>query len=89
MFKPLNEYVLVKLDDQKLESSCGILLDQTSLPKATTGTVFMVAKNRTGITSGDKILMHPYTGDLVTFEGVQYKIIKAEDVLGSVHKHED
>lgn len=74
--------VLVEMDEVPYELASGLLLDQYALPKATKGTVAAVAQGEIQLAVGDRVLLHPHTGEWIKIAEKDYKIVYSGDVLG-------
>jgi len=81
MIRPINGYIVVQMDESPKEVR-GIILDQSAAPKPTSGRVVALCETVTVLKSGDKVMIHAYSGQEWEFEKTPYKVIKAEDVMG-------
>jgi len=89
-FKPLQDRVLVKLQDAATETSSGIALASESTDEPTQGEVIAVGEGLVtsqgdlvppGITVGESVIYGKYTGTMVFIGGVEYKVVSASDCL--------
>jgi len=89
-FKPLQDRVLVKLQDAATETSSGIALASESADEPTQGEVIAVGEGLItsqgdlvppGISPGESVIYGKYTGTMVSIEGVEYKVVSASDCL--------
>lgn len=94
MLEPLFNYVLVKKDEEKEVSNGGIYIPDNSKEKPSTGTVIAVGPGKvheyTGIISpttvkpNDRIFFLRLGGQKIEEDGVEYTILKEEEILGII-----
>lgn len=92
---PCRDYVLVKIEEEKLETASGIVVAAavTKDQNPCEGTVFKVGEGRmcaTGeftpspVAVGDRVKFKDYAGNDVTIEGEEYSAVRMVDVLCSI-----
>lgn len=88
--KPLGDRVIVKPAEGKEKTKGGILLPDTAKEKPQEGEIVAVGegkKNQDGkivalsVKKGDKVLYGKYSGTEVTIDGVEYMIVREDDIL--------
>lgn len=94
-FRPLGSRVLVRRLESEEKLKGGIILPDTAKKKQEQAEVIAVGegkKDKNGqllplsVKVGDIVLMEKYTGQEVTFEGQEYVILRAEDLIAIIEK---
>ena len=93
MIKPLGSRVLIKMKEGEETTKSGIILTGASQEKPQIAEVVEVGpgevidgKNQTMyVKKGDNIIVSEYAGTKVKYQGVEYIIIKQEDILALVY----
>jgi len=90
---PLYDRVLVKRVESEEKTVGGIIIPDTAKEKTQIGTVEAVGTGRVAkdgattpltVKAGNKILFGKYSGTEVEFGGVEYLILKEDEILGIV-----
>lgn len=88
MLKPLNERVIVKVEEQEEKTASGLVLPTAAKEKSQVGTVLAVSDAKDDYTPqvkvGDKILFEKYAGNMVKFESEEYLILKEADIAAII-----
>lgn len=92
MIKPLEDRILIKMKEGEETTKSGIILANSSKEKPQIVEVIEVGpgKNIDGkiqqvaVKKGDNVIVSKYAGTEVKYEGVDYIIVKQEDVLAIV-----
>ena len=89
--KPLEDRVLVTVDEQEQTTASGLVIPDTAKEKPQQGTVIAVGPGKrseqTGevhapdVSEGDTVLFSKYGGTEVKYEGEEYLILSARDIL--------
>ena len=88
--KPLADRVVVEPAPAEDKSAGGIILPDTAQEKPQQGTVVAVGSGKISdsgnlvemtVKKGDKVLYGKYSGSEVTFDGVDYVIMRESDIL--------
>ena len=88
--KPLADRVVVEPAPAEDKSAGGIILPDTAQEKPQQGTVVAVGSGKVSdsgslvkmtVKKGEKVLYGKYSGSEVTFDGVDYVIIRESDIL--------
>lgn len=90
MLQPLGDKVLIKPTAAEEKTKAGIYIPDTAKEAPAQGEIVAlgtgkIADGKTysfSVKKGDKVLYGKYAGDEVKFEGVEYKIMKEEEILG-------
>lgn len=92
--KPLYDRVVVKPIEAEEMSVGGIIIPDAAKEKPTKGEVVAVGEGKfvdaTGgvrapkVKAGDKVIYGQYAGSAYKHEGVEYKVIKEDDILAIV-----
>jgi len=91
-FKPLNDRVLVERVTEETTKG-GIIIPDSAKEKPQEGKVIAVGTGKLldngnrqtlAVKDGDKVLFSKYSGTEVKLEGVEYTIIREDDILGIV-----
>ena len=97
---PNRDYVLIKLDEQKLKTDSGIVV-AASVTKddiACVGTVFKVGEGRmcsTGeysaspVSPGDRVKFKDYAGNEIEIDNEAYSLVRMVEILCSSSKSEE
>lgn len=89
--QPLHDRIVVTPAEQEERTAGGIILPDTAKEKPLRGEVLAVGPGKTlengtvakiDVKPGDTVLYGKYAGTEVTVEGVDYVILRADDVLG-------
>ena len=86
--KPLADRVLVEPAAAETKTSSGIIIPDTAKEKPQKGTVVAVGagtkENPTTVSVGDSVLYGKYAGTELQHEGIDYLIMKENDILAIV-----
>lgn len=83
-FKPLGERVLVERLEEDTKTASGIIIPDNAKEKPLMGIVKAVGSEVKDVKTNDKIVFGKYSGTEVKLDGVEYLILKLEDVLGVI-----
>ena len=92
MIKPLSDRVLIKMKEKEETTASGIILSGASQEKPQVAEVIEVGPGakidgelqEMYVKKGDNIIVSKYAGTEVKYEGVDYIIVKQDDILGIV-----
>lgn len=84
--KPLGSRVLVRMEKAESKSSSGrLFIPETAQEKTQTGIVDAIgSSDEITVTVGQKIMYDKYAGTNVSFDSVEYLIVKMEDIIAVV-----
>lgn len=92
-FRPLHDRILVERVSEEEKTKGGIIIPESAKEKPQEGKVVAVGNGKLldngqlqalEVKSGDRILFSKYSGSEVKLEGVEYIIMREDDVLGIV-----
>lgn len=92
MIKPLSDRVLVKMKEAEETTKSGIILASKSQEKPQIAEVIEVGPGakidgkieEMCVKKGDNVIVSKYAGTEIKYEGVDYIIVKQEDILAIV-----
>jgi chaperonin GroES len=92
--KPLGDRVLVKAVEQEEVTASGLVLPDTAKEKPQRGKVLAVGEGRyvdgarvpLDLVEGDEVIYSKYGGTEVKYNGEEYLLLSARDVLAVVEK---
>ncbi len=93
--KPLHDRIVVERIAEDSKSAGGIVIPDNAQEKPTQGKVVAVGPGAVldngkvralDVKKGDRVLFGKYSGSEIKLEGVEYVILKEEDVLGVLSK---
>jgi len=82
--KPLADRVVAVREEAKRQTASGIYLPDNAKEKPVVAKVEAVGPDVKGIKVGDKIIYKEYATTELTTDGVEYLIVKEEDVLATL-----
>lgn len=82
--KPLADRVVAVREEAKKQTASGIYLPDTAKERPVLAVVEAVGPDVKGIKKGDKIIYKEYSTTELKIDGVEYLIVKEEDVLATV-----
>ena len=89
--RPLHDRVIVTRLEEARKTASGIVIPDTAAEKPETGEVIAVGKGKIqedgkvrplSVKKGDKILFGKYSGQTVKVEGIEYLVMREEDIIG-------
>ncbi|KHL18518.1 chaperonin GroES [Mumia flava] len=94
--KPLEDRIVVKILDAEQTTASGLVIPDTAKEKPTEGEVLAVGPGRfnedgderipVDVKVGDKVIFSKYGGTEVKFDGEEFLILSARDVLAVIEK---
>lgn len=81
---PLADRVVATREAVKTKTSGGLYLPETAKEKPVVAVVAAVGPEVKGIKKGDRIVYEPYKVNELTIDGVEYLIVKEEDILATL-----
>lgn len=90
MLQPLGDKVLIKPMTAEEKTKSGIFIPDTAKEAKAEGEVIALGtgklnegkKHDFSVKAGDKVVYGKYAGDEIKIEGVEYKVMREEDILG-------
>jgi chaperonin GroES len=93
--RPLQDRIIVKRVEEEGKTAGGIFIPETAKEKPQQGEVVAVGKGKLtedgkvipmDVKVGDKVLFGKYAGSEVKLDGVDYLIMREDDILGVLEK---
>ena len=91
--RPLNDRILVKRLEEEEKTKGGIIIPDSAKEKPAEGEIIAVGPGKTNdkgdrvpveVKAGDRVLFSKYGGTDVKLDGVDYLIMREDDILGVV-----
>jgi chaperonin GroES len=86
---PLGDRVVLKQDEAEAKTASGILIASSAQEKPQRGTIIAVGEGKLdnngnlvkpGVKPGDSVIYSKYSGTEVSIDGVDYLILRADDI---------
>ena len=92
MIKPLGSRVLIKMEEKEETTKSGIILASAAQEKPQIAEVIEVGPGEKvdgkleemNVKKGDNVIVSKYAGTEVKYEGIEYMIVKQDDILAIV-----
>ena len=93
--RPLQDRVLVRRVAEEEKTKGGIIIPDTAKEKPAEGEIFAVGNGKADdsgklrplqVKKGDRVLFGKYSGNEIKIDGVDYLILREEDILGVLEK---
>ena len=93
--RPLGDRILVKRIKEEDKTKGGIIIPDTAKEKPQEGKVVAVGKGKRSekgdliapeVKAGDRILFGKYSGSEIKLDGVEYLIMREDEILGILEK---
>ena len=82
--QPLADYVVATGEDASNKTASGLYLPDAATEKPKTAKVAAVGKDVKGVKPGDRIIYKSYSTTEVKIDGIEYILVKEEDILAIV-----
>ncbi|MFA4995803.1 MAG: co-chaperone GroES [Patescibacteria group bacterium] len=89
MFQPLGDRVLVQPVQKEETTKSGIIIPASAQEERAEGEIIALGsgikegkKYEFSVKKGDKVLFGKYSGEELKIEGVEYKVMREEEILG-------
>jgi len=83
---PLGKRVAIVYPVAKEVTDGGIILTGSAVEESKVGVVYAVGGQVEEIEIGDEVVTSGYAGDKIELDGIQYCIVKEEDVIATIKK---
>ncbi len=83
--QPLADYVVAQQEEAESKTASGLYLPDKAQEKPKVAKVLAVGKKVEGVKAGDRIV-YSWSGTDIKIAGVEYMIIKAENIYGTLTK---
>ena len=93
MLKPLGDRVILEVQKEEEMKVGSLVLASNAKDKPTQGTVVAVGEGRTlengakvapSVKKGDKVIFDKYAGTNVKYEGQEYLVVRANDIMAII-----
>ncbi|MHB8483487.1 MAG: co-chaperone GroES [Nitrospiria bacterium] len=81
-FKPLKDKVFVSYSEELEKTAGGLYIPEAAKEKPQKGKIEGIGAEVKSVKVGDQILFDKYSGSKINIDGVEYLILKEEDILG-------
>ncbi len=82
--KPLGDRVVAVREEAQSKTASGLFLPDDAKEKPVLAKIVATGSDVKSVKNGEKILYKEYSTTEVTIDGVEYLIVKEEDILGTV-----
>ncbi len=91
--RPLHDRVIVKRLEEERKTASGIVIPDTAAEKPDYGEIIAVGTGKIledgkvrplEVKTGDKVLFGKYSGQTVKIDGVEYLVMREEDLMGVI-----
>jgi chaperonin GroES len=82
--EPLASMVLVELEKAAEKTQSGLLLPEEARDKMNVGRIVAVGPEVEHVAAGDRVIYRIYSGSEIEWMGVEYLLIKEEDLQAKV-----
>ena len=91
--RPLHDRVIVKRLEEERKTASGIVIPDSATEKPDQGEIIAVGKGKVGddgkvraleVKVGDKVLFGKYACQSVKIKGVEYLVMREEDIMGVI-----
>lgn len=82
--QPLADFVVAVQDEAETKTASGLYLPDKAAEKPKLAKVLAVGQGTRGVKAGDRIVYGGYSHNPIKIDGVEYLLIKQEDILATV-----
>lgn len=82
--KPLADYIVAQQEEAETKTASGLYLPGNAQEKPKVAKVLAVGKKVTDVKTGDRIIYGGYSNEIIKYGGVEYILIKAENIFATV-----
>lgn len=82
--KPLADYVVAQVEEAKTKTASGLYLPKEAAEKPKVAQVVAVGPAAKQVKNGDRIIYKSFSPTEVKVDGVEYLLVKEEDILATV-----
>jgi chaperonin GroES len=81
---PLADYVVAQAEEAKTKTASGLYLPQNATEKPKVAKIVAVGVDAKQVKVGDRIIYKSFSPTEVKVDGVEYLLVKEEDILATV-----
>ena len=82
--EPMGEMVLLEMENAPEKTESGLLLPEEAREKMNVGKVVAIGPDVEGLNLDDRVIYRQYRGTKVEWLGIEYMLIKSEDLQAKV-----
>ena len=82
--EPMGEMVLLEMENAPEKTELGLLLPEEAREKMNVGKVVAIGPDVEGLNLDDRVIYRQYSGTKVEWLGIEYMLIKFEDLQAKV-----
>lgn len=82
--KPLADRIVLQVEEAKSQTASGLFIPDTAKEKSKIAKVAAIGGDVKTLKIGDKVVYKEYSTTEIKIEGVEYLILKEEDVLATI-----
>jgi chaperonin GroES len=83
--RPLGDRILLKMDEGEEKTQSGLFIPQTAQEKTQTGVVEALGDDEEiKVSTGQKVMYDKYAGTAVSVDGVDYLLVRNDDIIAIV-----
>ena len=82
--EPMGEMVLLEMENAPEKTESGLLLPEEAREKMNVGKVVAIGPDVKGLNIDDPVIYRQYSGTKVEWLGIEYMLIKSEDLQAKV-----
>ncbi len=82
--EPMGEMVLLEMENAPEKTESGLLLPEEAREKMNVGKVVAIGADVEGLNLDDRVIYRQYSGTKVEWLGIEYMLIKSEDLQAKV-----
>ena len=82
--EPMGEMVLLEMENAPEKTESGLLLPEEAREKMNVGQVVAIGPDVEGLNLDDRVIYRQYSGTKVEWLGIEYMLIKSEDLQAKV-----
>ncbi|MDB5175814.1 MAG: molecular chaperone GroES [Candidatus Saccharibacteria bacterium] len=82
--QPLGDYIVAQAEEAATKTASGLYIPEKSAEKPKTSKVVAVGSDAKHVKVGDRIIYKTYSNTEVKVDGVDYILVKEEDILATI-----
>jgi len=82
--QPLADYVVAQAEEAKTKTASGLYLPEKSTEKPKVAVIAAIGKDVQHVKVGDRIIYRSFSPTEVKVEGIDYLLVKEEDIIATV-----
>lgn len=86
MIRPLGNKVCIEIEKAEEKTKGGIILPDVAKEEKSIGKVVSLGRDVVDLEYSDNVIFGKYSGDVVFYEGKEYRVVSEDDILAKVRK---